>query len=93
MYGGNSNMTKIRYLCAFGLLFTFCAIDAAGAGAPTACIDTTPHKEQFVTVAPNVNLQVIDWGGAGETMVLLTGLVTTLACLVNLHSSGTTIST
>jgi non-heme chloroperoxidase len=74
MYGGNSNMTKIRYLCAFGLLFTFCAIDAAGAGAPTACIDTTPHKEQFVTVAPNVNLQVIDWGGAGETMVLLTGL-------------------
>jgi hypothetical protein len=34
----------------------------------------TPYKEQFVTVAPDVNLQVMDWGGTGETMVLLTGL-------------------
>jgi non-heme chloroperoxidase len=44
------------------------------AETPTACIDTTPHKEQFITVAPDVSLQVIDWGGAGETMVLLTGV-------------------
>lgn len=67
-------MTQAQYLCTFGFLFTFGAIDAANAGAPTACVDTTPHKEQFVAVAPDVNLQVIDWGGVGETMVLLTGL-------------------
>ena len=71
---GNSKMTHTRYLCTFGLLFTFCAIDTARAEAPTACVDNTPHKEQFVAVAPDVKLQVIDWGGTGETMLLLTGL-------------------
>ncbi|MFL5287137.1 MAG: alpha/beta fold hydrolase [Rhodopila sp.] len=67
-------MNQAQYLCAFGLLFTFSAIDSACAEAPAACVDTTPHKEQFVSVAPGVNLQVMDWGGTGETMVLLTGL-------------------
>jgi pimeloyl-ACP methyl ester carboxylesterase len=52
-------------------------------GAPTAvratrneaaaCVDDTPHTIRFVTVAPGVDLEVIDWGGAGEAMVLLTG--------------------
>jgi pimeloyl-ACP methyl ester carboxylesterase len=67
-------MTQAQYLCTFGLLFTFGAIDAARAGPPAGCVDTTPHKEQFITVAPNVTLQVIDWGGSGATMVLLAGL-------------------
>lgn len=40
---------------------------------PAACVDATPHTLRFVTVAPGVELQVIDWGGEGETMVLLTG--------------------
>jgi pimeloyl-ACP methyl ester carboxylesterase len=67
-------MTQTRHLCAFGLLFTLGAISAARADPPAACVDTTPHKEQFVAVAPGVNLQVMDWGGTGETMLLLTGL-------------------
>jgi hypothetical protein len=29
---------------------------------------------QFVTVAPDVELEVLDWGGSGRVMVLLTGL-------------------
>jgi len=28
----------------------------------------------FVTVEPGVQLEVLDWGGTGETMLLLTGL-------------------
>jgi len=40
---------------------------------PAACVDNTPHTIRFVTVAPGVDLEVVDWGGAGEAMVLLTG--------------------
>ncbi len=36
--------------------------------------DTTPYEAvRFVTVARGVNLEVLDWGGSGEVMVLLTG--------------------
>src|SRR6516162_3130557 len=41
---------------------------------PVACVDATPHTTRFVTVAPGVDLEVVDWGGAGQAMVLLTGL-------------------
>lgn len=58
------------------ILLAFCASSSAQSARPAACLDTTPHRETFVTVAPGVQLQVLDWGGAGkpETMVLLTGL-------------------
>ena len=39
-----------------------------------SCFDTAGHKVTFVTVEPEVQLEVLDWGGTGETMVLLTGL-------------------
>ena len=67
-------MTQAQHLCAFALLLSFCSIEMACADEPAACVDTTPHKEQFVAVARNVNLQIMDWGGTGEAMVLLTGL-------------------
>src|SRR6476620_5927709 len=38
-----------------------------------SCFDTSPHKTTFVTVAPGVKLEVLDWGGTGEPLVLLTG--------------------
>ena len=48
---------------------------ANGAAAnQVSCFDTSPHKRTLVTVAPDVRLEVLDWGGAGEPMVLLTGL-------------------
>ena len=34
----------------------------------------TPHEMRFVKVAPGVELEVLDWGGTGKAMVLLTGL-------------------
>jgi pimeloyl-ACP methyl ester carboxylesterase len=36
--------------------------------------DPCPHKIQFVTVAENVRLEVLDWGGSGRPLVLLSGL-------------------
>jgi len=41
---------------------------------PAGCLDATPHDVTFVTVEPGVQLEVLDFGGAGEAMVLLTGL-------------------
>jgi len=41
---------------------------------PAACKDDTPHETRMVKVAPGVELEVLDWGGTGKAMVLLTGL-------------------
>lgn len=38
-----------------------------------ACCDPSEHKVSFVTVAPGVQLEVLDWGGTGEPLILLTG--------------------
>jgi non-heme chloroperoxidase len=40
----------------------------------TAWSDPSPHKVQFVAVDKDVKLEVLDWGGTGRPMVLLTGL-------------------
>lgn len=44
------------------------------AARPADCVDVTPHEVTFVTVEPGVQLEVLDFGGSGEAMVLLTGL-------------------
>jgi len=36
--------------------------------------DTSGHKVSFVTVEPGVHLEVLDWGGPGQALVLLTGM-------------------
>ena len=36
--------------------------------------DPSPHREEFVNVAENVRLEVLDWGGFGRALVLLAGL-------------------
>jgi pimeloyl-ACP methyl ester carboxylesterase len=41
---------------------------------PAACKDDTPHEIRMLKVAPGVELEVLDWGGSGKAMVLLTGL-------------------
>jgi len=38
-----------------------------------SCFDTSPHKTTFITVDRDVKLEVLDWGGTGKAMVLLTG--------------------
>jgi len=46
------------------------------ATAATAWKDPASHSVQFVTVAPDVKLEVLDWGGpaSGRTVVLVPGL-------------------
>jgi non-heme chloroperoxidase len=36
--------------------------------------DSSPHSVQFITVEPNVKLEVLDWGGTGRPLVFLAGL-------------------
>jgi pimeloyl-ACP methyl ester carboxylesterase len=40
---------------------------------PTAWKDPSRHTVKFVTVEPDVKLEVLDWGGSGRPVVLLTG--------------------
>lgn len=44
------------------------------APSSVSCFDTSGHKANFVTVEPGVRLEVLDWGGQGDRLVLLTGL-------------------
>lgn len=37
-------------------------------------LDSSPHTVQMVPVEKGVNLEVLDWGGSGRPLVLLTGL-------------------
>jgi hypothetical protein len=47
---------------------------AASACQPAAAwTDPSPHTVRRVTVEPNVELEVLDWGGTGREVVLLTG--------------------
>ena len=41
--------------------------------APDSWQDPSPHSVQFVAVAENVRLEVLDWGGSGRPVVLLAG--------------------
>lgn len=38
--------------------------------------DLSPHRTQFVSVAPDVQLEVLDWGGSGRPLVFLAGYLT-----------------
>jgi pimeloyl-ACP methyl ester carboxylesterase len=51
------------------LALTFLSI----ACAQTKWRDPSKHSVQFVTVQPNVRLEVLDWGGSGQAVVLLAG--------------------
>jgi hypothetical protein len=37
-------------------------------------VDASPHRIKMVTVAPDVQLETLDWGGSGRPIVLLAGL-------------------
>ena len=46
---------------------------ASAGQAATAWTDPSPHQVRFVDVAPGVKLEVLDWGGTGRDVVLLSG--------------------
>ena len=41
---------------------------------PSPKPDTSPHQLQSIRVQPEVKLEVLDWGGSGRPVVLLSGL-------------------
>ena len=49
------------------------SVGGSFAQEPVAWHDPSPHTVQFVTVDENVRLEVLDWGGSGRPLVLLSG--------------------
>jgi len=43
-------------------------------GPPQVWADSSSHRVKFVSVAPGVRLEVLDWGGSGPPLVFLSGL-------------------
>ena len=54
-------------------LSLFCLISSANAQVHDP-VDLSKHTVQFITVDKDVKLEVLDWGGTGRPMILLTGL-------------------
>ena len=61
--------SSIRCLCLV-VLFLFFSLASFSQNAPK---DASRPAQRFVTVAPNVRLEVLDWGGTGRKLVLLAG--------------------
>ena len=59
----------LRYVAA-----ALCCTQAAAGQMRAAWTDPTPHKAGFVTVARNVRLHYLDYGGTGPSLLLIPGL-------------------
>lgn len=71
----------------FGLI-AFASLSACLAYAQNQ-VDSSPHIVQFVSVEPDVKLEVIDWGGSGRALVFLAGLGNTAHTFDNFASQFT----
>jgi pimeloyl-ACP methyl ester carboxylesterase len=77
----DKKQSRIRAMAAAAILLmaTGSFGQATSLPKPPICADKPPYDAvpyaavNFVPVAPHVQLEVLDWGGSGETMVLLTG--------------------
>jgi non-heme chloroperoxidase len=49
-------------------------LPSQGSAKVNAWHDPSPHQVRFVEVDPATRLEVLDWGGTGDTIVLLAGL-------------------
>lgn len=65
-----------RIALLVGSTAALCSAEPAGAqhAADDGWRDTTHHKAGFVTVAPNVKIHYLEFGGTGAPVVLLAGL-------------------
>jgi alpha/beta hydrolase family protein len=55
------------------LVVTFLSSAVACVQQKSEWKDPAKHTVRFVTVEPNVRLEVLDWGGSGQPVVLLAG--------------------
>lgn len=65
-------MKRVTLLGSLAVALTFAATADVMAAAEVPR-DTSPHKVRFVPVDRGVKLEVLDWGGTGRALVLLTG--------------------
>jgi pimeloyl-ACP methyl ester carboxylesterase len=56
------------------VIATFVILATFAATAQPEWRDPSPHTVRFVTVAPDVRIETLDWGGTGRAVVLLPGL-------------------
>ena len=61
-------------IAALGAGVALVACGRAPRSGRAAWSDPTPHRVSFVSVAPGVRLEVVDWGGNGPALVFLSGL-------------------
>jgi non-heme chloroperoxidase len=71
------------------VLTVFLALLSLAAAAQTTGTDITPHRITFVTVQPDVKLEVIDRGGTGQPVIFLAGLNHTAHAFDNFASKFT----
>lgn len=55
-------------------LLAMAACQPAARATPFTSLDESPHHSRVVQVAPDVALEVLDWGGRGLPLVFLSGL-------------------
>jgi pimeloyl-ACP methyl ester carboxylesterase len=58
----------------FGVVGALFGVATSAAPQQSHWTDPAAHATRFVTVADDVRLEVLDWGGAGPPLVLLAGL-------------------
>jgi pimeloyl-ACP methyl ester carboxylesterase len=57
----------------FSTLFLALIVTPAYSQTPAQWRDPSPHAVRFVTVEKDVQLEVLDWGGSGNPLILLAG--------------------
>jgi non-heme chloroperoxidase len=63
-----------RFFCMTSQVACMAVFTMIGyAEGPPAWKDPSPHRARMVRVSPAVQLEVLDWGGAGRPLVLLAG--------------------
>src|SRR5688500_5159978 len=64
----------MRPAATLGVFIVFVALGvSAYSQQSVSWRDASPHTVRFVNVEKNVRLEVLDWGGAGRSVVLLAG--------------------
>ena len=64
---------RVRPLTVLAIVVVSLAVAAAGAAQAPPYRDPSPHQIRFVTVDRDVAVEVLDWGGSGQPIVLLAG--------------------
>ena len=71
---GDTTRPTRKFAASASTLLAALSLGCAAMASAEAWVDRSPHRTQHITVDKGVALEVLDWGGRGRTLVLLTGL-------------------